>query len=45
MCWTYSLQVLSREQILDELPDLEEEDIEAPLCYARRYVDHPALVA
>ena len=34
---------LSREQVLDELPDLEEEDIEAALYYARRRVDHPVL--
>ena len=36
---------LSREQILSELPDLEEEDIEAALRYARRRVDHPVLAA
>ena len=36
---------LSHEQILDELPDLEEEDIEAALHYARRRVDHPVLAA
>lgn len=36
---------LSREQILDELPDLEEEDIEAALRYASRRVDHPILAA
>jgi uncharacterized protein (DUF433 family) len=36
---------LSREQILDELPDLEEEDIEAVLRYASRRVDHPVLAA
>ena len=34
---------LSHEQILEELPDLEEEDIEAALRYARRRVDHPVL--
>jgi uncharacterized protein (DUF433 family) len=29
---------LSREQILDELPDLEEEDVEAALRYGSRCV-------
>lgn len=36
---------LSRAQILDELPDLEEGDIEAALRYASRRVDHPILAA
>jgi len=36
---------LSREKILEELPDLEEEDIEAALRYASRRVDHPFLAA
>jgi len=36
---------LSREQILDELPDLAEEDIEAALRYASRCVDHRVLAA
>ena len=36
---------LSREQILKELPDLEEEDIEAALRYASRRVDHLVLAA
>lgn len=36
---------LSREQILDELPDLEEDDIEAALRYASRRVDYPVLAA
>lgn len=36
---------LSREQVLEELPDLEEEDIEAALRYASRRVDHPVLAA
>jgi uncharacterized protein (DUF433 family) len=36
---------LSREQVLDELPDLEEGDIEASLRYASRRVDHPVLAA
>lgn len=36
---------LSREQVLEELPDLEENDIEAALRYASRRVDHPVLAA
>jgi uncharacterized protein (DUF433 family) len=36
---------LSREQVLEELPDLEEDDIEAALGYASRRVDHPVLAA
>ncbi len=36
---------LSRKEILEELPDLEEGDIEAALRYASRRVDHPVLAA
>lgn len=36
---------LSREEILGELPDLEAEDIEASLKYARERLDHPVLAA
>ncbi len=36
---------LSREQILDEMPDLEMEDINAVLKFAARRIDHPILVA
>jgi uncharacterized protein (DUF433 family) len=36
---------LTAEQILDELPDLEAEDIQACLRFAARRVDHPVLVA
>ena len=36
---------LSREQVLDELPDLEPEDIEAALRYASGRLDHPVMVA
>jgi uncharacterized protein (DUF433 family) len=36
---------LSREQVLDELPDLVAEDVEACLRYASRRLDHPTLVA
>ncbi len=35
---------LSKEQILDELPDLEMEDLNAVLKYAARKLDHPILV-
>ncbi|HWE94045.1 MAG TPA: DUF433 domain-containing protein [Tepidisphaeraceae bacterium] len=36
---------MSHEQILKQLPDLEEGDIRASLAYAARYLDHPRLVA
>jgi len=36
---------LSKEQILDEMPDLEMEDINAVLQYAARRFDHPILPA
>lgn len=36
---------LTREQVLAELPDLEEEDITAALLYASRRLDHPVLAA
>lgn len=36
---------LSREQVLEELPDLESEDIDASLLYARRMIDHPIVAA
>lgn len=34
---------LSQEAILDEMPDLELEDIQASVRFARRRVDHPVL--
>jgi len=34
---------LSKEQILDELPDLEMEDLNAVLQYAAQKLDHPIL--
>jgi uncharacterized protein (DUF433 family) len=34
---------LSTEQILEEMPDLEAEDIQAALQYAARSLDHPVL--
>jgi uncharacterized protein (DUF433 family) len=36
---------LSHEQVLEELPDLEAEDIEAALRYASHRIDHPVLAA
>jgi uncharacterized protein (DUF433 family) len=36
---------LSAEQILDEMPDLEMEDLQAALQYAARRLDHPVLAA
>lgn len=32
---------LNHEQILEELPDLEKEDIEASIKYARGKINHP----
>lgn len=34
---------LSQQQVLDEMPDLEIEDIEAVLKYARQRLDHPVV--
>jgi uncharacterized protein (DUF433 family) len=36
---------LSSEQVLQELPDLEPEDISAALQFASRKLDHPVLAA
>ena len=36
---------LSAEQVLEEMPDLEQEDLQAALLYAARKLDHPVLVA
>lgn len=36
---------LTAEQILEELPDLEAEDIAAALQYAARRLNHPVLTA
>lgn len=38
-------QGLSSEQVLEELPDLEYEDILAVLQFAARRLDHPVLAA
>jgi uncharacterized protein (DUF433 family) len=34
---------LNAEQILDEMPDLEPDDLKAALLYASRKLDHPVL--
>jgi uncharacterized protein (DUF433 family) len=36
---------LSREQVIEELPDLEPEDVDACLRFASRRIDHPVVVA
>lgn len=36
---------LSRDEVLQDLPDLEAEDIEAVLQYARERLDHPVVAA
>jgi len=36
---------LSAEQILEEMPDLEMDDLKAALQYAARKLDHPVLAA
>lgn len=36
---------LNAEQILEEMPDLELDDLKAALIYASRKLNHPVLVA
>ena len=36
---------LSPEQILEEMPDLEADDLKAALLYAARWLDHPVVAA
>ena len=36
---------LSPEQVVEELPDLELDDVAASLKFASRWLDHPVLVA
>jgi uncharacterized protein (DUF433 family) len=36
---------LNAEQILEEMPDLNTEDLQAALQYAARKLDHPVLAA
>ena len=36
---------LSADQVLEEMPDLDAEDLQAALQYAARKLDHPVLAA
>jgi len=36
---------LSADQILEEMPDLEADDLRAALLYAARWLDHPVVAA
>jgi len=36
---------LNQDQVLEELPDLEKEDIEAALKYASSKINHPVIAA
>jgi uncharacterized protein (DUF433 family) len=36
---------LNFDQILDEMPDLEREDIVAAITYAAESIDHPVIAA
>ena len=36
---------LNAEQILEEMPDLEADDLSAALLYAARWLDHPVIAA
>ena len=36
---------LSREKVLEEFPDLEAEDIDAAILYARSRIEHPIIAA
>ena len=36
---------LSAEEILEEMPDLEMDDLKAALMYASRRLDHPVIAA
>ncbi len=36
---------LTASQILEEMPDLEEDDLKACLRYASKHIDHPVLAA
>lgn len=36
---------LTAEQILEEMPDLERDDLRAALLYASRWLDHPVVAA
>lgn len=36
---------MTRDQVLEELPDLESEDVDACLRFASRRIDHPMVAA
>jgi uncharacterized protein (DUF433 family) len=36
---------LTADEILEEMPDIEREDLQASLAYAAKTFDHPVLVA
>jgi len=36
---------LTAEQILEEMPDLEADDLKAALLYASHWLDHPVVAA
>jgi uncharacterized protein (DUF433 family) len=36
---------LSAEEVLEEMPDLEADDLKASLLYASRKLNHPVLIA
>ena len=36
---------LNHDEILVEMPDLEREDINAAICYAKEGLDHPVIAA
>jgi uncharacterized protein (DUF433 family) len=36
---------LDFDQILDEMPDLEREDLSAAITYAKKGIDHPVIAA
>lgn len=36
---------LSAEQVIEEMPDLEADDLKAALLYASRWLDHPVVAA
>ncbi len=43
--YRYTRPFSFRSQVLEELPDLKEEDIEAALKYASNKLDHPIIAA
>lgn len=36
---------LTTAEVIEELPDMEKEDVQAALQYAARWLDHPRLAA